>query len=160
MQCAKHPNVETNVTCGKCGKPICPKCMVQTPVGMRCKDCAGLKKLPTYQVSTQYILRAIGAGLGTGIVCGVVWWAIDLVLPFYLLRLIIALGAGYAVGEVISLAVNRKRGTVLAAIGGISAAISFAIATGLSIPVFSPANIIYTILMLAAAVYLAVSRLR
>ena len=160
MQCAKHPNVETNVTCGKCGKPICPKCMVQTPVGMRCKDCAGLKKLPTYQVSTQYILRAIGAGLGIGIVCGFVWWAIDLVLPFFFLRLFIAAGAGYAVGEVVSRAVNRKRGTVLAVIGGLGAAISFAIAIGLSIPVFSPVNIIFSIIMLVVAVYLAVSRLR
>lgn len=160
MQCAKHPNVETNVTCGKCGKPICPKCMVQTPVGMRCKDCAGLKKLPTYQISTQYILRAIGAGLGIGIACGFAWWAIDLVLPFFLLRILIAAAAGYAIGEVISRAVNRKRGTVLAIIGGISATISFAIATGLSIPYLSPVNIIFCILMLAAAVYLAVSRLR
>ena len=160
MQCAKHPNVETNVTCGKCGKPICPKCMVQTPVGMRCKDCAKLKKLPTYQVSTQYILRAIGAGLGIGIVCGFAWWAINLVLPFYFLRLIIAAGAGYAVGEVVGLAVNRKRGTPLAIIGGISATISFAIATGLSIPVFSPANIIFSIIILALAIYMAVSRLR
>jgi hypothetical protein len=160
MQCAKHPNVETNVTCGKCGKPICPKCMVQTPVGMRCKDCARLKKLPTYQLSTQYILRAVGAGLGIGIVCGFAWWAIDLVLPFFLLRILIAAGAGYAVGEVVSLAVNRKRGTILAIIGGLGATISFAIATGLSIPFLNLTNILFSILMLAAAVYLAVSRLR
>jgi hypothetical protein len=160
MKCAKHPNVETNVTCGKCGKPICPKCMVQTPVGMRCKECAGLKKLPTYEVSTQYILRAIGAGLGIGIVCGVAWWAIDLVLPFYFLRLIIALGAGYAVGEVVSLAVNRKRGTILAVIGGLGATISFAIAIALSLPGFSIMNVVISLVMLALAVYMAVSRLR
>ena len=160
MKCAEHPNVETNVTCGKCGKPICPKCMVQTPVGMRCKDCAKLKKLPTYQLSTQFILRAIGAGLGIGIVCGFAWWAINLVLPFYLLRLIIAAGAGYAVGEVVSLAVNRKRGTTLAIIGGLGAAISFAIATALSLPGFSIYNIVISLVMLALAVYTAVSRLR
>jgi hypothetical protein len=134
--------------------------MVQTPVGMRCKDCAKLKKLPTYQVSTQYILRAVGAGLGIGIVCGFAWWAIDLVLPFFMLRIIIAAGAGYAVGEVVSLAVNRKRGTVLAIIGGLGATISFAIATGLSIPFLNLTNILFSIIMLAVAVYLAVSRLR
>jgi hypothetical protein len=111
-------------------------------------------------VSTQYILRAIGAGLGIGIVCGVAWWAIDLVLPFYFLRLIIALGAGYAVGEVVSLAVNRKRGTILAVIGGLGATISFAIAIALSLPGFSIMNVVISLVMLALAVYMAVSRLR
>jgi len=59
MKCATHPQVETNLRCGKCGKLICPKCMIQTPVGARCLDCARLYKLPTYQVSTKYYLRAI-----------------------------------------------------------------------------------------------------
>jgi hypothetical protein len=160
MQCARHPRVETNVTCGKCGTPICPKCMVETPVGMRCPDCASSKKLPTFQLSPQYYLRAIGAGLGIGIVCGVIWWAINLVLPFFFLRLIIAAGVGYAVGEVTGLAVNRKRGTPLAVIGGISATISFAIAMVLSIPYFSIMNIVISLFMLAIAIYTAVSRLR
>lgn len=160
MQCARHPRVETKVTCGKCGTPICPKCMVETPVGMRCPDCASAKRLPTYQISTQYYLRAIGAGLGIGIVCGFAWWAINLVLPFFFLRLIIAAGVGYAVGEIVGLAVNRKRGAALAIIGGISATISFTIAMVLSIPYFSILNIIISLLMLAIAIYTAVSRLR
>ena len=134
--------------------------MVQTPVGMRCPECASMKKLPTFQVSTKYYLRAIGAGLGIGIAVGFAWWAIDLFLPFFFLSLFIAAGAGFAVGEVISLAVNRKRGTKLAIIGGISATISFAIVTGLSIPVFSPLNIVISLAMLALAIYTAVSRLR
>jgi hypothetical protein len=134
--------------------------MVQTPVGMRCKDCAGLKKLPTYQLSTQFILRAVGAGIGIGIVCGFAWWAIDLVLPFYFLRLAIAAGAGYVVGEVVSRAVNRKRGTILAVIGGLGATISFAIATALSLPGLNIVNIVISLVMLALAVYTAVSRLR
>lgn len=160
MQCARHPKVETNVTCGKCGTPICPKCMVETPVGMRCPDCASSKKLPTFQLSPQYYLRSVGAGLGIGIICGFAWWAIGLILPFFFLRLVIALGVGYAVGEVISLAVNRKRGNTLAVIGGLSATISFIISITLSIPYFGIMNILISLLMLAAAIYMAVIRLR
>jgi hypothetical protein len=160
MQCARHHKVETNVTCGKCGTPICPRCMVETPVGMRCPDCASLKKLPTFQLSFQHYLRAIGAGLGIAIVCGFAWWAIDLILPFFFLRLFIAAGAGYAIGEIISLSVNRKRGTALAVIGGIGATISFTIAIVLSIPHFSIVNIVISLVMLAVAIYTAVSRLR
>jgi membrane associated rhomboid family serine protease len=39
--CYRHPNRETNVSCSRCGNPICPSCMTPTSVGMRCPDCAG-----------------------------------------------------------------------------------------------------------------------
>ena len=85
MKCATHPDTETNLKCGKCGKPICPKCMVQTPVGARCRECARVKKLPTFTVSGSYYLRGIGAALGMGIVMGLAWGAIDAIMPFFYL---------------------------------------------------------------------------
>src|ERR687892_1532267 len=39
--CYRHPNRETNVKCSRCGRPICPDCMYDSPVGMRCPECAG-----------------------------------------------------------------------------------------------------------------------
>lgn len=39
--CYRHPNRETAVSCANCGRPICPDCMRQTPVGIRCPECAG-----------------------------------------------------------------------------------------------------------------------
>ena len=98
--------------------------MVQTPVGARCRDCARLYKLPTYNVSPKFYLRAVGAASGMAIVCGVTWWVIGTFLPFYLLNLLLAAGAGYAIGEVISLSVNRKRGTGLAVVAGIAMVLS------------------------------------
>ena len=64
MKCATHPEVETNLTCGKCGTPICPRCLVQTPVGARCRKCAGLRRLPTYEIAPQQYLKAVGVALG------------------------------------------------------------------------------------------------
>ena len=94
MRCATHPEVETNLKCGKCGKLICPKCLVQTPVGARCSDCAKLRKLPVYRVSTQYYLRAIGTGLGMAVVCGAAWGLIERLIPFFSLNLLLAPAAG------------------------------------------------------------------
>ena len=37
--CYRHPNVQTGVHCTRCGKPICPECMVEAPVGFQCPDC-------------------------------------------------------------------------------------------------------------------------
>lgn len=40
IYCARHPKTETLLRCGRCGTPICPRCMVQSGVGIRCPDCA------------------------------------------------------------------------------------------------------------------------
>lgn len=157
MKCAAHPSVETNLRCGKCGKPICPKCMVQTPVGARCPGCARLYKLPTYRVSTGYYLRAIGTALGMAIVCGVVWGVVQVFVSFYLLNFLLAAGVGYAIGEVVSRSVNRKRGRGLATIAGIAVAISYLV--NILLPWgfhFS----LFDILALALGIYIAVNRLR
>ena len=39
LYCVNHPDIETNLRCNRCEKPICPKCTVLTPTGYRCKDC-------------------------------------------------------------------------------------------------------------------------
>jgi hypothetical protein len=130
MKCATHPDVETNLTCSKCGKPICPKCLVQTPVGARCRDCAQLTRLPTYHVSASYYLRAGLVAFGMAIVCGIVWGLINEIIGLRIplsINLLLAPAFGYAIGEVISLATNRKRGTGLAVVGSIAVVISYAI---------------------------------
>ena len=165
MKCATHPEVETNLRCGKCGKPICPRCLVQTPVGARCPDCARLYKLPTYRVSTQYYLRAAGTGLGMAIVCGLAWAVVRGVVPFFYLNLLLAPGAGYAIGEVVSLSVNRKRGTGLAVVASIAVVISYLVSImigtvffrGLPLGLF---NIIFDLVAVALGIFVAVTRLR
>jgi hypothetical protein len=37
--CAVHPQVETGLRCNKCGRYICIKCAVRTPVGFKCRNC-------------------------------------------------------------------------------------------------------------------------
>ncbi len=164
MNCARHPNVETALTCGKCGTPICPKCLVQTPVGARCPSCANLKRVPTYQVSSRYYLRAIGAGLGIALATGLAWGFFQLVLPIFYLNLLLAGAVGFAIGEVISLSVNRKSGTGLAVIGSAAAIISFAIYMVISGGIFSGelrlAPIAFDILELLIAIFVSIARLR
>ncbi len=131
MKCAAHPSVETNLTCGKCGKPICPKCMVQTPVGARCPECARLQRLPTFRVSTSYYLRAVGAGLGLGIAGGLIWGLIQSLFSFFYLNLLLAPALGYAISELLSRVVNRKRSTGLAVIAGAVMALAYLVSLSL-----------------------------
>lgn len=167
MKCATHPDVETNLRCGKCGKPICPKCMVQTPVGARCPDCAKLYKLPTYRISTKHYLIAIGTGLGMAIVCGAIWGLIEGAVRFLYLSLLLAPAVGYVIGEVISLSVNRKRGTGLAVVAGTAIVISYLISNirffqgtiSFSFS-FSPFHLVLALVALALGIFIAVTRLR
>src|SRR3990172_507287 len=99
MHCATHPSVETELACGKCGKPICPRCLVHTPVGARCRQCANIRRLPMYYISLGALLRGLGAALATGVVLGGLW---GLLLPFgtpFFYGLLLGLGLGYAIGE-------------------------------------------------------------
>ncbi len=91
------------------------------------------------------------------IVCGVVWGVVQVLVPFYFLNFLLAAGVGYAIGEVVSRSVNRKRGRGLATIAGIAVVISYLV--NILLPWgfhFS----LFDILALALGIYIAVNRLR
>jgi hypothetical protein len=167
VKCATHPDVLTTLRCGKCGKPICPKCMVQTPVGARCRECAHLYRLPTYRVSGQYYLRAAGTALGLAIVIGVAWGFLHTYLGGFggIFGILIGYGIGYAIGEVTGLAVNRKRGRWLAVIGAIGVVIAFSISGLVDFLRFGGLYLngylnLFTLISVGFGIYGAVSRLR
>jgi membrane associated rhomboid family serine protease len=43
--CYRHPDRETGLSCSECGRPICTECMTPAPVGLRCPDHAGNRRL-------------------------------------------------------------------------------------------------------------------
>ena len=149
MKCATHPDVETNLRCGKCGRPICPKCLVQTPVGARSR------RLPTFEISFRRYLIASVVGLGVAAAAGIAWAMIFDLFRYLLFYLVLAAAVGYAIGELISLSVNRKRGPILQAIAASSMVVSFAI----GYPFLDSFNLYYVI-GLALGVAIAVVRLR
>ena len=109
--CHWHPDRETGLSCSRCGKPVCVECMRQHPVGIRCKECEKVLRIPAFQVSASYYARGIGAAVGLGLV-GLI--AIVLLLGrvpglgfffFFLMG-----GLGYLIGEGVGRAVNRRRG--------------------------------------------------
>ena len=42
--CNWHPETETRLFCSQCGRSICTLCMVQVPVGIRCRECGGCRR--------------------------------------------------------------------------------------------------------------------
>jgi hypothetical protein len=131
LRCATHPEVETYLRCGRCGRPICPRCLVQTPVGARCRDCARPERLPTFELGSRGYLKLFPVGIGVVLLSGFGW---ALLLPlagrFGFLGILVGLGLGYLVGEAVAFAFNRKRATVLAVVAGLSLVLGFLMAAG------------------------------
>jgi len=40
----KQDGERTRLTCAGCATPICPRCLTRTPVGMKCRRCAGAEE--------------------------------------------------------------------------------------------------------------------
>jgi hypothetical protein len=114
--CARHPAVETGLRCGRCDTLICPRCLVQTPVGARCPDCANVRRIPTVDVSPVYLARGLAAAIAGGAATGAFWgYAIGNAGFGIFFIFFIAIGTGWAVSEAIALATNRKRAMALQA---------------------------------------------
>ena len=111
--CARHKDTPTNLRCGRCDTPVCPRCRIHGPVGIRCLDCGRPPQLPQYQVSTPLLLRAVGTSLGSGIAGGLILMFLPVYGIFYLIA---AAGFGFIVAEMTSYAANSKRGPKLAII--------------------------------------------
>ena len=157
LQCYWHPSVETSLSCSRCGKAMCTECLVQAPVGIRCRECGKAASLPTFDVTPVYYARAVGAGLVCAVGGGVAWAVANLILqgiPF--LPWLIAIGIGYAAGELISLAANRKRSKGLAWIAGGSVVVAFLISS----QILFYGSPIWALLAVAIGVYTAVQRVR
>jgi hypothetical protein len=113
LRCARHPNTETVLRCGRCNTPICPRCLVSTPVGARCPSCAGVKRFSLHLKPIE-LARAVGSGVGIS-AAGTLFVALIPLLQF-LGPLILYMVIGFVVGEGVSRGANRKRVPELAPI--------------------------------------------
>lgn len=117
LYCANHPKVETSLRCNNCNKPVCPKCVVLTPTGYRCKECVrGQQKV--YETATwyDYPLAFFTAGLLAFLGSLLVSW-----LGF--LTLFVAPIAGTIIGEVVRWLVRRRRSRTLFQLAAAAAAL-------------------------------------
>ena len=105
LYCANHPKVETRLRCNKCGKPICMRCAVRTPVGYRCPTCVNAQQRAFYaDFRSSYYLIAALVALPLSLLAG---WLIPQ-LGWYTIFLGPLVGGGIA--EAARMAIGRKRG--------------------------------------------------
>ena len=69
-ECSFHPGVETEMRCAECERYICPKDMVSTPVGYKCRVCAKPERSQYVVVKPKQFLLAVLAAGAAGILGG------------------------------------------------------------------------------------------
>jgi hypothetical protein len=95
--------------CGRCERPICVKCMVSGPAGMRCPDCASLRGTHLYKVEPLHLviltlIGIVGGAAGVAIINEIGW-------IYFVIFLSLAYGG--AVGELMLRSIGRKHGPVV-----------------------------------------------
>jgi hypothetical protein len=159
--CARHPRVETVLRCGRCDTPICPRCLVQTPVGARCPDCANVRRLPTIDVTPIYLARGVAASLVAGAVTGAFWGFLSSgrginFVGFFLIFL--AMGIGYCVAEAVSLSTNHKRARTLQYIAGGGVIFAYFVHSVVAYGVLIPQNDLWGMLAAGFGAFWAAQR--
>lgn len=114
MQCARHPKVETALTCTRCATPICPDCMVPGAVGMICRSCADLGGSPLFQVRPERLVLALVAGIAAGTLAGVILQQLGFWVCF------ISPLVGGVLGELVLRCTGHKRGKKVLFLTGLS----------------------------------------
>jgi tetratricopeptide (TPR) repeat protein len=109
LYCANHPSVETMLRCNRCGKPICTRCAVQTPVGYRCRECVGQQQAAFYTGGAlDYII-----GAAIALVLGAIAAWLMTLLGAWFFALILGPTIGIGIAELVRLAVRRRRSRYL-----------------------------------------------
>lgn len=109
LYCANHPSVETVLRCNRCGKPICTRCAVQTPVGYRCKQCVGQQQATFY---TGGVLDYVIGGIIALVLGGIASFIVTM-LGAWFIALILGPAVGIGIAEAVRLAVRRRRSQYL-----------------------------------------------
>lgn len=109
--CPQHPTIATQMRCNKCGKFICLKCAMRTPVGYRCRECVYQQQNVYFNAKTHDDAIVFFVSLGVAlVVTPVLAFLAD---SFYFGAFYLAFLAGPAAGALLvqlaRTAVGRRR---------------------------------------------------
>lgn len=116
LYCYRHPDRETWVRCGRCDQPICTRCAMQGPVGLRCRTCGKPSRDALASLKPNQIAIALAVTVGLGAVVGYFG------TQFGFFMIVLGFFAGTIVAEALDRTIGIKRGPrILAlAIAGIA----------------------------------------
>jgi hypothetical protein len=108
--CYRHRGRETKVSCSDCGRPICTDCMIYSPVGIKCPECAKLPRSARVRLKPDRAARAVLAAVLGGAAIGFGILLLQGIGLFF--ALILGWLVGIAMGELVLWASGRFRSPI------------------------------------------------
>lgn len=130
MFCYRHPDRETWVRCGRCDRPICTRCAMQGPVGMRCRDCGKPVRDPLTAMTPRQALTGTAVAIGGGAIVAF----IALEIGFF--GILIGYFGGRFIAEMLERAIGYKRGPAAMLVIGGGIALGAVLGTAIGILTF------------------------
>jgi hypothetical protein len=127
LYCYRHPDRETWVRCGRCDQPICTRCSMQGPVGLRCKTCGKPSRDALASLRPNQI--AIGLAVAGGLGAAVGYFGAQ--VGFFMI--VLGFFAGTIIAEALDRTVGIKRGPRILAIAIAGIAIGGLLGASLSL---------------------------
>jgi hypothetical protein len=134
LYCTVHPTVQTTLRCNRCGRPMCTKCAVKTPVGYRCRECV------REQQDKFFNAQVIDYIVATGISLAISFFAAAIVARiWFLFAIFLGPAAGGVIGTVVWRATGKRRGRYTSIFVGtavVAGALPFVLLNPLSIAIY------------------------
>ena len=162
--CYRHPSRETAISCSNCERPICTDCMVYTPVGIKCPDCARLPRSAIVRLKPERAARTIAAAAVGGLVLGLGMLLLQAAVGLFF-TLILGYLIGIAMSEIVLWGSGRYRSptTGAIAVGGCIWAyvVPYVLFYGVDVgDVARSAGLAWVVIGAAIACYVAYTRTR
>lgn len=114
VYCPVHPKVEAGLRCNRCGRPMCPKCAVLTPVGYRCKECVREQQDTFFNAQViDYLIAAVAS-----VVISFVAAAFLARIGWFFIAIFVAPAAGGVIGAAVRRLTRKRRGRYTALVVG------------------------------------------
>ena len=171
-RCTRHKEIGTNLRCGRCEDLICPKCLIQSPVGSRCPECSKIgqpnilraSKFELFKVLISGILLTIIGGILLGVICRILW-ATPIGYQFGSILTAITLSLfGVLIGEITRRIGKYKIDRRIKIISGMTIVGIYVIGSIFSVEYLNIPRILFfnivTYIGVAFGIYIAINRIR
>jgi hypothetical protein len=114
LYCTVHPNIETTLRCNRCGRPMCTRCAVKTPVGYRCKQCVREQQNTFFNAQVIDYLIAAGVSLVISFIAALFLSRIG----WFIIAFFLSPAAGGIIGRSVFALTGKRRGRYTATVVG------------------------------------------
>ncbi|NLX11266.1 MAG: hypothetical protein GXY36_16585 [Chloroflexi bacterium] len=113
VYCTVHPNAPANLRCNRCGRPMCTRCAVRTPVGYRCRQCVREQQDKFFNAQMiDYLVAAVVSVVVSAAAAFFIWRL------WFFLVFIISPVVGSVIGQLVWRLTGKRRGRYTAIVVG------------------------------------------